>query len=363
MSASAGGVTYTIAHDALEPRYQMTGSNATVRRWAWAGSRLVRETKAGVATNLLPGSGTETLAIGAKFAVNDEHGSVVGLADGVTGTVSGLVYRYGANGEPDTGGTPGVIGYAGGLDLPELGLVLFGARVYSTGIGRFLQTDPIGLAGGTNVYGYAGGDPVNGVDPSGLAAPPKPPSYRLHCQGGGICVDGYPYGDPLFSLNDQLRDENTDWIVFLNSRDNSESDKSKQPDYNSRLPDGTTIRQQVKTTLMRTAVAAVCGGPIPFGVVVAATVLPRGQFDFKNNIRGQDARGPSFLSDAGNFAYAAYASAIAVQGASTLGARLCAQATVALGLKNPNTVDPRTSMDKSASRAVPRGNRNPACVR
>jgi hypothetical protein len=35
-------------------------------------------------------------------------------------------------------------------------------------LGRSTQPDPIGLAGGLNLYGYAGGDPVNGRDPFGL---------------------------------------------------------------------------------------------------------------------------------------------------------------------------------------------------
>jgi len=35
-------------------------------------------------------------------------------------------------------------------------------------IGRFTQEDPIGLAGGINLYGFAGGDPVNFSDPFGL---------------------------------------------------------------------------------------------------------------------------------------------------------------------------------------------------
>ena len=52
--------------------------------------------------------------------------------------------------------------------MAELGLVIMGARVYSPAMGRFLQTDPIGIAGGANVYDYTGGDPVNRVDPSGL---------------------------------------------------------------------------------------------------------------------------------------------------------------------------------------------------
>lgn len=41
-------------------------------------------------------------------------------------------------------------------------------RVYDPAAGRFTQEDPIGLAGGLNLYGYAGGDPVNFSDPSGL---------------------------------------------------------------------------------------------------------------------------------------------------------------------------------------------------
>jgi len=34
--------------------------------------------------------------------------------------------------------------------------------------GLFTQEDPIGIAGGLNLYGYAGGDPINFSDPFGL---------------------------------------------------------------------------------------------------------------------------------------------------------------------------------------------------
>jgi RHS repeat-associated protein len=43
-------------------------------------------------------------------------------------------------------------------------------RSYDPQTGRFTQEDPIGLAGGLNLYGFAGGDPVNFSDPFGLSA-------------------------------------------------------------------------------------------------------------------------------------------------------------------------------------------------
>jgi RHS repeat-associated protein len=41
-------------------------------------------------------------------------------------------------------------------------------RFYDAEQGRFTQEDPIGLAGGINLYGYANGDPVTYSDPYGL---------------------------------------------------------------------------------------------------------------------------------------------------------------------------------------------------
>jgi RHS repeat-associated protein len=59
-------------------------------------------------------------------------------------------------------------GYTGHDYLVDSGLILTRFRAYDPRIGRWLSRDPIQERGGMNLYGYVGGDPVNGWDPLGL---------------------------------------------------------------------------------------------------------------------------------------------------------------------------------------------------
>jgi RHS repeat-associated protein len=51
---------------------------------------------------------------------------------------------------------------------PQTGLSNFGYRYYNAGLGKWMTRDPLGEAGGINLYGFVGGNPVNWVDLFGL---------------------------------------------------------------------------------------------------------------------------------------------------------------------------------------------------
>jgi len=115
----------------------------------------------------------------------DGLGSVAALTD-VNGTFVEY-YEYNVFGEPTIWDVnameivdSSVVGnpymFTGREYDSDTGLYYYRARYYNPSIGRFLQTDPIGYAGGLNLYTYIGNNPLNWIDPWGLKVGDKYPN-------------------------------------------------------------------------------------------------------------------------------------------------------------------------------------------
>jgi len=95
----------------------------------------------------------------------------------------GLGYTATADG---SGREDPAVGFGGqfGYYRDYTGLYLLTHRYYDAGAGRFVTRDPIGYQGGINLYGFAGNNPVNRMDPLGLWS-----LYKAIYTGDGNATD------------------------------------------------------------------------------------------------------------------------------------------------------------------------------
>jgi RHS repeat-associated protein len=79
----------------------------------------------------------------------------------------------------------------------ETGLSYNYFRDYDAAIGRYVQSDPIGLQGGLNTYTYVGANPLDGIDVFGLIEMECPGGFRGKCWPKKIPpLDKLPPADP-----------------------------------------------------------------------------------------------------------------------------------------------------------------------
>ncbi|MBY7187904.1 DUF6531 domain-containing protein [Escherichia ruysiae] len=200
--------TYRYVYDALGRRTEKQhishdGKAYNRTKFLWDGMRLAQESRPEGSSSLYiysaPGS-YEPLARVDKAGKGEParilyfHTDVNGAPEELTDSDGKIVWETGYQvwgntiQEKDHGGVEQSLRYQGQYLDRETGLHYNLHRYYDPDVGRFTQPDPIGLAGGINLYAYAP-NPLSWIDPLGLTACSKnAKSLREGPQGTVVTV-------------------------------------------------------------------------------------------------------------------------------------------------------------------------------
>jgi RHS repeat-associated protein len=111
---------------------------------------------------------TRQSSTGNEHYHTDALGSSLSLSNGQGASVT--TYIYEPFGKTTVTGTSTNAFQYNGRENDGTGLAYYQARYYSPILQRFISQDPHGMDGGLNFYAYTLNDPVNSIDPLGLAS-------------------------------------------------------------------------------------------------------------------------------------------------------------------------------------------------
>ena len=180
-----GAVAERYGYDATGRRLWIWDGTAGTNWFAYDGNQVIADLNSTgeLARSYVWGPGIDNLlsmtvyggTTNTYYALKDHLGSVLALTDNAGNIVESYRYDawgrttvYGANGSALTASAVGNrYCWQGREYFWKTGLYYFRARWADPVTGRWLSPDPIGIAGGLNMYAMMGNNPVNFADPQG----------------------------------------------------------------------------------------------------------------------------------------------------------------------------------------------------
>ena len=146
------------------------------------------------------------------WGLTDNQGSVRDVVDDSGEVVNHIVYDGFGGVVSETDSTVEFrFGYTGRELDEETGWYYYRARYYNPQVGRFVNEDPIGFAGGdVNLYGYVGNSPTNFTDPSGLL---PIPGWARRMLGSDPTI--YTGLHPWQERDDEYKEAQRQWALQL----------------------------------------------------------------------------------------------------------------------------------------------------
>jgi RHS repeat-associated protein len=160
----------TFAYDGLGRRVQIAESTSSIpKNYLWIGSEIAEERNgSNTATERFFPQGEQQSGTN-YYYTRDHLGSVREMCNSSGSIVA--TYSYDPYGRTTlvSGSNVATFQYAGYYQHQESGLEFAMFRAFDPNTGRWINRDPIGEFGGLNNYSFTNEDPINAMDPMGLA--------------------------------------------------------------------------------------------------------------------------------------------------------------------------------------------------